>query len=98
MELNNQFLNEMLDRFEKEAFSNNREIEIAETLEFEILKKDQDNIYCLQFDQHDETYSISLVKFKPNNGEYLTENYLETYQLKSYDRDFLIERIRKYVD
>lgn len=88
----------VIERFEKELFNGEKgEMDIAEMLKYELFKIDEYNIYSLQFDKHEETFSITLVSFG-SDEDYPEEQYLETYPIKHYSREFITERIQQYIN
>ncbi len=92
-------LNSVLDKFEKEMFSDSREFEIADALEFELFDKDKDNVYSLQFDRIEKYFVITLVEFKEVGGETeIEESFIEKYPMELYNRQFLISRIVKLME
>lgn len=87
-----------IERFESEIHSSTRDLGFADGLEFDLFNKDDDHIYTLQFDREDKTFSVCLVEFEPNGGDYVEEHYLETYSLDIYSKDYLIKLINKYLN
>lgn len=91
-------LSNVLDKFETAMFSSTRDFEIAEACEFELFNKNEDKIYELQFDRDERTYSIALCVFEGDDGYYSHEDFLETYSMDYYNREFLISRIVSYMN
>ena len=83
----------ILNRFENEMFCADRKLEIADGLEFVLFNKDEDTVYCLQFDRLDKTYAITQVEFERDGGDYQEEVYLEKYPMDFYNREFVTSRI-----
>ncbi len=93
-------LGEVLDRFEKEMFKKEDRFEIADGTEFELFSKSENELYVLQFnrEEDEQTYSICMMNFEPNGGDYIDTVYLETYPMAFYNREFLTSRIVKYME
>lgn len=89
----------VFEKFEKEMFSREWSSDIAEsTLDYALFKKDDDNVYALNFNREEKTYSITMVKFKPSDGDFEEEVYIETYPIKFYNREFLTSRIVLHIE
>jgi len=67
-------------------------------LEFALFEKDENNIYSLNFNNWDKTFSITLVTLDENDNEFPIETILETYLQKDFDKDVLINRIMVYAN
>lgn len=87
-------LQDVLSKFENEMANTTKEYPIADSCtEFALFDKDDDNIYCLQFNREEKTYSITMCEFEPNGGDFIEEVYLVTYPMRLYNREFLISKL-----
>lgn len=85
----------VLDKFEKEMLNEDRELEIAEALEFPLFNKNENYVYGLQFDKYEKTFSVVADIFEENGGDWIGQKYLKTYSIENYGREFLVEELKK---
>lgn len=89
---------EVVRNFEKEIIGKGEfDFEIANACDFIVFEKDETYVYGLQYDLSEKTFSIVAELFEPNGGDWITTEYIESFPLHLYNREFLISRISYHI-